>query len=97
MGKGEKMQAKHVDGTDKGKVMLYALSTCIWCGKTKKLLGELGVSYDYLDIDLLDGGDKHKALDEIAKYNPAKTFPTLVIGETGIRGFKEDQVRQALG
>ena len=91
------MQAKHVDGTDKGKVMLYALSTCIWCSRTKTLLGELGVSYDYLDIDLLDSGDKHKALDEIAKYNPAKTFPTLVIDETGIRGFKEDQVRQALG
>ena len=91
------MEAKHVDGTDKGKVMLYALSTCIWCNRTKKLLGELGVAYDYIDVDLLDSDDKHKALDEIAKYNPAKTFPTLVIGEESLRGFKEDLVRKALG
>ena len=91
------MQAKHVDGMDKGKVMLYALSTCIWCNKTKSLLSELGAAYDYIDVDLLEGGDKHKALDEIGKYNPAKTFPTLVIGDESIRGFKEDLVRKALG
>jgi len=91
------MQVKHVDGTDKGKVVLYALSTCVWCNKTKHLLGELGVSYDYIDVDLLKIGDKKKAMDEIGKYNPAKTFPTLVIGDKGIRGFKEDLVRKALG
>ena len=88
---------KHVDGQDKGKVMLYALSTCIWCGRTKKLLSELGAAYDYIDVDLLEGSDKTKALEEIAKYNPAKTFPTLVIGDESIRGFKEDLVRKALG
>ncbi len=90
------MQKKHVDGQDKGRVMLYALSTCIWCNRTKRLLGELGTAYDYIDVDLLEGSDKAKALNEIAKYNPAKTFPTLVIGDEGIRGFKEDLVRQAL-
>ncbi|MCK5429002.1 MAG: hypothetical protein KAI94_05995, partial [Anaerolineales bacterium] len=65
------MQKQHVDGQDKGRVMLYALSTCIWCNRTKRLLGELGTAYDYIDVDLLEGSDKAKALDEIAKYNPA--------------------------
>jgi len=26
------MQIVHVNGTDRGRVMLYALSTCGWCG-----------------------------------------------------------------
>lgn len=91
------MNSKHVDGTDKGKVLLYALSTCVWCGRTKKLLGDLGVAYDYIDVDTLDANDKTAALKEIEKYNPAKSFPTLVIGDEGIRGFKEDLVRKALG
>jgi len=57
------MQKKHVEGQDKGKVMLYALSACIWCNRTKKLLGELGVAYDYIDVDLLEPNDKHNALE----------------------------------
>ena len=32
------MAVEHVTGKNKGKVMLYALSTCGWCGKTKELL-----------------------------------------------------------
>ena len=33
------MAVNHVAGRNKGKVMLYALSTCGWCAKTKELLG----------------------------------------------------------
>ena len=41
MGENKNMEINHVDGQDKGKVMLYALSTCVWCKKTKKLLDKL--------------------------------------------------------
>jgi len=91
------VEAKHVDGTDKGKVLLYALSTCVWCNRTKRLLGDLDVAYDYLDVDMLNSNDKAAALKEIEKYNPARSFPTLVVGDESIRGFKEDLVRKALG
>jgi len=30
------MAMTHVDGKNKGKIMLYALSTCVWCKKTKQ-------------------------------------------------------------
>ena len=43
------MDIKHVDGKDKGKVFLYALSTCGWCKKTKAFLNEQGVEYSYVD------------------------------------------------
>ena len=48
------MAVEHVDGKNKGKVMLYALSTCGWCMKTKDLLRELDVAFDFTFVDLLE-------------------------------------------
>ena len=54
------MIIKHVPGENRGDVMLYALSTCAWCRKTKELLRKLGVEFRYIDIDLLEGEEKEK-------------------------------------
>ena len=35
------MNLEHVDGENKGNILLFALSTCGWCAKTRKLLEEL--------------------------------------------------------
>ena len=43
-------------------VMLYALSTCIWCRKTRQLLEDEKVTYDYLYVDLLEGEEGYQAL-----------------------------------
>ncbi len=90
------MAVTHVPGKDKGKVMLYALSTCGWCKKTKALLNELGVEYYYTDVDQLSGEEQESVVDLMGKYNPATNFPTMVIDETKIIiGFKEDDIRKA--
>ena len=92
------MAIEHVDGKNKGKVMLYALSTCGWCKKTRELLAELGVEYDYVYVDLLSGEEQNAVVKEVMKFNPACNFPTLVIdGKKCIIGFKEDDIREALG
>jgi glutaredoxin-like protein NrdH len=92
------VETEHVAGKDKGKVMLYALSTCGWCKKTRELLSELGVAYDFAYIDLLRGKEQDDAIREIKQYNPACNFPTLVIGgEKCIVGFNEKDIREALG
>ena len=90
-------EVEHVDGENKGKIMLYALSTCGWCRKTKELLEELGVEYDYVYVDLLEDEDKDVAMDEVKKWNPRCSFPTIVINDKCIVGFKEDEIREALG
>ena len=88
------IQARHIEGKNKGDVKLFALSTCIWCGKTKKLLSELGVEYDCIDVDLLDNDDQQEALKEIRKYNPSGGFPTMVIdGKECSVGFDESKIR----
>jgi len=91
------MGIEHVDGKKKGKIMLYALSTCGWCNKTKDLLRELGVDFDYTYVDLLDGKEQDDAMDEVEKWNPKGSFPTLVIRDKkGIVGFREEEIREAL-
>ncbi len=92
------MTVNHVAGKKKGQVMLYALSTCGWCKKTRELLEQLGVEYDYTYVDLLRGEEQSTVIKEIEKYNPACNFPTLVIdSKKCIVGFKEDEIREALG
>jgi glutaredoxin len=90
------MNFEHVAGKDKGKVTLYALSTCIWCKKTKELLSSLGVDFNYIYVDLLKGDDRSKIIDEVKQYNPSCSFPTLVIGDRCIVGFREKEIREAL-
>jgi len=92
------MAVEHVDGKNKGEVMLYALSTCGWCAKTKDLLRELGTEFDYTFVDLLDGKEQNDAMDQVEKFNPSGSFPTLVIdNRKSIVGFKEQEIREALG
>ena len=90
------LEYEHVKGENKGKIMLYALSTCGWCRKTKELLNELGVKYDYIFVDLLEDKDKDVAMDEVKKWNPRCSFPTIVINDKCIVGFKEDEIKEAL-
>lgn len=85
-----------VDGRDSGKVTLYALSTCIWCKKTKELLSSLGVAFDYVYVDLLKGDDRANAIKEVKRHNPSSSFPTLVIGDKAIVGYKEKEIIEAL-
>ena len=89
---------KHVGGEDKGKIFLYALSTCIWCRKTKRLLENLNVKYSYIFMDKIDGEEKEKRMDELEKWNPRTSFPTLVINdEKVIAGYNEDEIKKELG
>jgi len=85
----------HVPGTIRNRIILYALSTCGWCRKTKRFLDELGVGYDYVDVDLLAGDESAEARREVTQWNPRCSFPTLVIdGERCIVGFDEEEIRK---
>ncbi len=92
------MGFEHVDGEDRGDILLYALSTCVWCKKTKKLLADLGVEYSYIYVDLLEGEERKRTLDEVKRHNPNASFPTTVINDDlCIVGYKEREIKEALG
>jgi glutaredoxin len=91
------MPMQHVDGENKGKLVLYALSTCGWCKKTRMLLEESGTEYEYIYVDLLEDDELKEIVEQIKKWNPSLSFPTLVVNdEIAIVGFKEDEIRRVI-
>lgn len=92
------MKINHVAGKNKGKVMLYTLSTCGWCKKTKALLKDIGTEYDYIDVDLVEGKERETVEAEIKKWNSRISYPTIIIDDdTCIIGFDEDKIKKELG
>jgi glutaredoxin-like protein NrdH len=91
------MTVVHILGRKSRHIMLYALSTCGWCQKTRKLLDDLGVEYDYEYVDLLQGDERERAIKEVSSWNPSCNFPTMVIdNKKCIVGYREDEIREAL-
>ncbi len=91
------MAIEHVPGKKAGHIMLYALSTCGWCRKTRELLKELGVEYDFEYVDNLQGEEREKAQQAVMKWNPSFSYPTIIIdNKRCIVGFKEDEIRKAV-
>lgn len=78
-------------------VKLFTLSTCGHCKATKKFMKDHGIDCDITDVDLLTGPRQAAVLEEIKKYNPRFSFPTILIGDEVIVGFQEDRIREALG
>jgi glutaredoxin len=87
----------HVKGKYEADLLLYALSTCGNCKSVKRLLNNLGVEYDYIDVDLLYGDEKERVKNEMRKWNPRCPFPMLVINNSKcIIGDEPDEIKVAL-
>ena len=78
-------------------VRVYTLSTCSHCKATKEFLDKCKVKYDFDDVDLLKGEERKAILEDVRKWNPNCTFPTIIIGDKVIVGHKEDEIKEALG
>jgi glutaredoxin len=93
------MKCETVPGKKKShQVKIFTLSTCGWCKKTKEVLKALDIEYEYIDVDLLSGDDLIEADDEVRKYNPHRTYPTIVIdsGKQVILGFNDKEIKEKL-
>lgn len=78
-------------------VTIYSLSTCSHCKAAKKFIGDCSVKYEFIDVDLLDREERVAILEDVRRFNPRCSFPTIVIGDKVVVGFREDQIREALG
>jgi glutaredoxin len=78
-------------------VKLYSLSTCGHCRSTKKLLNECKIEYEYIDVDTLVGEERKAILEDVKKVNSRCSFPTIIIGDKVIVGYKEKEIKEALG
>lgn len=89
---------KHVEGENKGHVLVYSLSNCAWCNRVKELLKTIGAEYYYVDTDLAQKKDRSKLIESVEKVNPSCVFPTIVInGQTCIIGNDKSAIKKTLG
>ncbi len=79
------------------QVKIYSLSTCSHCKSTKKFLNDCTIQYEFVDVDLLEGDERKAILEDVKKFNPKCSFPTIIIGDKVIVGFKENEIKEALG
>ncbi len=78
------------------EVKIYTLSTCIHCKRAKELLTDKNINFECIDVDLLEGDEKEEAMKELDKVVSKRLFPTIIIGDTVIQGFKEIEIKKAL-
>jgi len=79
-------------------IQFYGLSTCIWCRRTRQFLENSGVSFDYVYVDLFHGQEREELVAEVRRWNPAASFPTVVIDDDQcVVGYKPDQLKEVLG
>ncbi len=78
--------------------VFYGLSTCVWCKRTRRFLEDQGIAFDYVYVDLLRGQEREEVKDQVRRWNPSLSFPTIVVDDTKlVVGYKPDQIEEALG
>jgi len=78
-------------------LLLFALSTCGWCRKSRNFLDGNNLGYRYVYVDLLEGDAQKEVFEEVKRRNPRKTFPTLVVDDQEVvAGFNEDKYAEVL-
>jgi glutaredoxin len=82
---------------NKHKVFMYAISTCGWCKRAKRMLNEMDVEYEYVDIDLSSSEDKEKIRQDITRRGGPLLYPTIIIDDkTLLTNPEEKELRRIL-
>ena len=92
------MQTTKVPGrSNKHSVLLYAISTCVWCKRAKKLLKDNSIEYEYVDVDLCSREDREKIREDILSRGGRLSYPTILIdNRILITGLQEEKIKEAL-
>lgn len=80
------------------QVVFYGISTCVWCKRTRRLLEDQGVAFDYFYMDLLSGYEREEVMAQVRRWNPRASFPTLVVDDSRcIVGYRPEEIKEVLG
>ncbi len=92
------METVRVTGeNNRHKVLMYALSTCVWCKLTKQFLKDNKIAYEYVDVDLCSENDRRRVKKDIQSRGGDLVYPTLIIDDKVlINGLRKDQIKEAL-
>jgi len=93
------MKLARVQGkNNKRKVLMYTLSTCVWCKMEKQFLKDNNIEYEYVDVDLCGEEDREKIRQDILNRGGRLSYPVIIIDDKIlINGFYEEKIKEALG
>jgi len=69
------------------KVTIYALSTCLWCKKTKKYFEDKKIPFTAVDYDKQDDARQEEMMKEMKTAGCTGTFPFTRIGGACVQGY----------
>ncbi len=73
---------------DNWDVLIFTLSTCMWCKKTKRYLNEMGIKYRYIDVDKIQPSEKSEILDYLRKnYQSRISYPFVICDDDFVVGY----------
>jgi len=94
-----KKLVKEVDGEKaiEENVIVFTLSTCMWCKKCKNFLNESSMKYKYIDVDKIDPVDKAKIIEYLKnKYQTRVSYPFLICESGHVVGYNPEKYKELL-
>jgi glutaredoxin-like protein NrdH len=94
---------KEARGTVQGRhnshrTAFYGISTCVWCKRTRKFLEDQKVEFEFTYVDLVQGSEREAVLKEVRRWNPATSFPTIVVDDSkSVIGYRPEEIKEVLG
>ena len=78
------------------KVTIYALSTCLWCRKTKKFFEEKNIPFEAVDYDKQDAARQDEMMKEMKSSGCTGSFPFTRIGGACVQGYDPGEFEKLL-
>jgi len=78
-------------------VLMYTLSTCPWCRKTKQFFKDKSVPFHYVDYDLANEEEQERIVKEITGYGVQLAFPCVKINGNVVVGYNPEKYTELLG
>ncbi len=78
------------------KVTIYALSTCLWCRKSKKYFEENKIPFEAVDYDKQSEDKQAEMMKEMKGAGCTGSFPFVRIGGACVQGYDPDEFEKLL-
>lgn len=77
-------------------IIIYSLSTCLWCKKTKKYFEDRKIQFEVLEYDKQDEARQAAMMAEMRAAGYTGSFPFIKIGKHCTQGYDPQEFETLL-
>jgi len=78
------------------EVVLYTLSTCPWCRKTKQWFADNQVPFELVEVDQLHGDEQDAAAEKAYQLSGGRRYPVVAINGEVVSGYNPGRYLELL-